>query len=309
MLASKATDFFEELSNNSTITSLSITDDIKLTHLENWKPQVVARLLAANKTLMNIKVNGATAAPLKHIIDRNKVLADLDWTSINRMIEHGHWEKLQELCESWQIKASDVIDSSKYSLQEFHQLLNRQHEQISGKVQKLENKKIKVDTSIKDLEVKLHKLKEDEVEVLRQLDNIRKELEELAICRQPLQVKYQKATITYQKEQSMCAALTKTLKEVADENDTLTQNLKIDLAAWSVVHVLILLKELKLHRYLSTFKRNHVCGGVLVHLTTLDFVQMGMSFKEAKSLIRAIYTIQKYKSLNSPDGVLTWRKK
>lgn len=77
---------------------------------------------------------------------------------------------------------------------------------------------------------------------------------------------------------------------------------------WTAADVSRILEELNLGNYVQVFEHNNITGSVLSRLKSKMLMEkLGMSFREAKQLAKAIFFLQRGVSIHSESkGVLAW---
>lgn len=165
--------------------------------------------------------------------------------------------------------------------------LSEKTEQLQSTLRRLEAMKEDCLRKIKDIE--------GEIEVVQKnMKDTQSKLSDLKIENKEVAVNLTNAEEIFQRQQSCVKHLEETLKK--------------NYTQWAVADVALILEELNLGDYVKVFDTNHITGAVLSRLKSKMLMEkLGMSFKEAKQLSKAIFFLQRGVSIHSePKGVLMW---
>jgi gas vesicle protein len=165
--------------------------------------------------------------------------------------------------------------------------LSEKTEQLQSTLRRLEAMKEDCLRKIKDIE--------GEIEVVQKnMKDTQSKLSDLKIENKEVAVNLTNAEEIFQRQQSCVKHLEETLKK--------------NFTQWAVADVALILEELNLGDYVKVFDTNNITGAVLSRLKSKMLMEkLGMSFKEAKQLSKAIFFLQRGVSIhNEPKGVLMW---
>jgi hypothetical protein len=224
-------------------------------------------------------------------------------------IQANNWEALASfILEHPAISINDNVlpnDHNLYTRTFVNQITLHTLKQV---VDQLVENKIKLPVKLNELDIHFNNLTDEERKLEEQLKIIRSKLIEVTNEREHTQKRLSEETVQFDKVKEHYIKVEAIIAEYEPQLKKWKERMQVDITKWISDDVAMLLSEIGLGKYIKIFEENRIDGNVLVALTTQDLMQsLGLTFKEAKQLLKSIFLVQKYKDIYmTPPGVLQW---
>jgi len=168
--------------------------------------------------------------------------------------------------------------------------------------------KLKLPVKLNELNEHLNSLQNEERELEEQLKMLRSKILEVKNEHEVTEKRLNEETAQFDRVKEHYTKVEATVSKYEPQLKQWKERIQVDITQWISEDVTMLLNEIGLSKYIKIFEENRIDGNVLAALTTQEFMQsLGLTFKEAKQLLKSTFLAQKYRDIyTTPPGVLQW---